>query len=242
MASTALATPALARDGEWYIAGEGGVMLVEDASVNDGAATVGHEEGYDFGAAVGYDFGAFRLETEASYKEADLEDISSTNAVGEANFLSFMLNGLFDFGPDDGMQGFLGAGIGVARSDLTGAIEVPNQGPFDRVYNDSDTGLAWQLLAGVRAPLTDKWDVGLKYRYFTADGIGIVGFDGSPLETKVSTHSILGTLTYNFGKEAPPPPPPPPPSAAPPPPPPPTIKYSTFPDPLTTKLPGFVNT
>ncbi|KPQ29724.1 MAG: OmpA family porin, partial [Porphyrobacter sp. HL-46] len=28
MASTALASPALARDGQWYIQGDGGVMIV----------------------------------------------------------------------------------------------------------------------------------------------------------------------------------------------------------------------
>ena len=35
LASTALATPALARDGAWYIGGEFGGMLVEDASVEE---------------------------------------------------------------------------------------------------------------------------------------------------------------------------------------------------------------
>ncbi|NBC88093.1 MAG: outer membrane beta-barrel protein, partial [Alphaproteobacteria bacterium] len=188
MASTALSAPAMAREGQWYIQGDGGAMIVEDITFdvdgNPGDAQADLSEGYDFGAAVGYDFGAFRLETEASYRAADLEELSAGTAGlqagspagapgtvvtqqtdpagGEFNALSFMLNGLFDFGSDDGIQGFFGGGIGVARVDLEGTVQLSGPGAFD----DSDTGLAWQLLAGVRAPLNDSWDVGLKYRYF----------------------------------------------------------------------------
>ena len=34
---------------------------------------------------------------------------------GGAEALSFMLNGVLDFGEDDGLQGFIGAGAGVGR-------------------------------------------------------------------------------------------------------------------------------
>ncbi len=239
MASTALAAPATARDGQWYIQGDGGAMLVEDIDfdVNGTSNDVqgDYDSGYDFGAAVGYDFGAFRLEAEASYRAADLGNLTvGTNgvadgsvtdlvsggtfpAVGEVNALSFMLNGLFDFGPDDGIQGFAGGGVGVARVDLDGTIASNGPGAF----NDSDTGLAWQILAGIRAPLNDSWDVGLKYRYFNAVDVNIVDTLGSQYETDVSTHSILGSITYNFGGDVAPPPPPPPPPAPPAPPPPP---------------------
>jgi OmpA-OmpF porin, OOP family len=245
MASTALTTPAMAREGQWYIQGDGGVMIVEDQSldVNDVAnnATANYDTDYDFGGIVGYDFGAFRLEAEASYRAADLQDVSAGSqglalnpvtggtfntftgtreALGEVNALSFMLNGLFDFGPDDGLQAFAGGGIGVARVDMDGRVNTNGPG----VWDDSDTGLAWQLLAGVRAPLSDSWDVGLKYRYFNVPDIGLIDPLGRSLETKLSSHSILGSITYNFGgEEAPPPPapvvaPPPPPPAPPPPP------------------------
>ncbi len=77
MASTALASPALARDNAWYVGVEGGPMIVEDVEfdVDGGADENGFElqTGYDFGGFVGYDFGAFRIEAEASYREADAE-------------------------------------------------------------------------------------------------------------------------------------------------------------------------
>lgn len=251
MASSALATPAMAREGQWYIEGDGGVMLVEDQNITvNGAvdnASANYDTDYDFGGIVGYDFGAFRLEAEASYRAADLTDVSAGNqglalnpsvggtsrftgtrtALGEVNALSFMVNGLFDFGSDDGLQGFAGGGVGVARVDMDGRVNTNGPG----VWDDSDTGFAWQLLAGVRAPLSDSWDVGLKYRFFNVPDVGLVDPIGRTLDTKLTSHSLLGSITYNFGgKEAPPPPPavipvptptpPPPPRPAPPPPPP----------------------
>lgn len=242
MASTALTTPALARDNEWYVGLEAGPMIIEDIEFDvNGAsddAKVDHDRGYDFGGVVGHDFGAFRLEAETAYKSADVDQISAgtegiaaNNGVrgsnanfaarGETSVLSFMVNGLFDFGPDDGLQGFFGGGLGVARVDLNGRIQASGPESFD----DSDTGLAWQLLGGIRAPLSDSFDVGLKYRYFNAPSVDIIDSQGVGLSTDLSSHSILGSIIYNFGGEAPPPPPPPPappaPPAPPPPPPPP---------------------
>ncbi len=61
LATTALSTPALARDDAWYVGVEGGAMLVEDIDWDIGSAidsvTVDHRAGYDVGGTVGYDFG-----------------------------------------------------------------------------------------------------------------------------------------------------------------------------------------
>jgi OmpA-OmpF porin, OOP family len=147
-------------------------------------------------------------------------------AGGSASALSFMLNGLLDFGADDGLSGFVGAGVGVAR--IKESVSINSTGaPF---LNDSDTGLAWQALAGIRAPLSGNWDVGLKYRFFNASNIDLVDRVGRAVSTRYRSHSLLGSLIYNFGEAAAPvpvpvaPPPPPPPVVdAPPPPPPPAV-------------------
>src|SRR5690606_8085294 len=79
LASTALATPALARDCQWYVGVEGGAMLVEDIESDigdfDDASKVDYDTGYDFGGIVGYDFGGFRLETEVAYKQASADSL-----------------------------------------------------------------------------------------------------------------------------------------------------------------------
>jgi OmpA-OmpF porin, OOP family len=254
LASTVLATPALAREDAWYVELDGGVMLLEDMDYDVGATnnavTVDSDYGYDFGGIVGYDFGAFRLEAEASFREADPDDLNtgagfvrtfplpttafapagSYDVAGDTNALSFMINALLDFGDDDGLQGFIGGGAGVARVDVDLSINGSGPGFVD----DSDTVFAWQALAGVRAPLNDHWDVGVKYRFFNADDVGLVSSSGADVDTRFRSHSLLGTLSYNFGGAPepmpepeyvppPPPPPPPPPVYVPPPPPPPPM-------------------
>jgi outer membrane protein OmpA-like peptidoglycan-associated protein len=247
LASTALASPTLARDNAWYVGVEGGAMIVEDldydvttaAGVRTGdALTVDHDYGYDVDAVIGYDFGGFRLETEVGYRNAVVDGFTSTlrlpvvtgtganSSIGAGQFsygggrttaLSFMVNGLLDFGPDDGLQGFVGGGVGVARVKADSYALNTNADFLD----DSDTVFAYQGLAGIRAPLTDTVDATLKYRFFNADNVKIINSVGSQNETRFRSHSILGGLTFNFGEPPapPPPPPPPPPVEAPPPPP-----------------------
>ncbi|MFP5435582.1 MAG: flagellar motor protein MotB, partial [Alphaproteobacteria bacterium] len=73
LATTALATPAMARDDSWYIGVDAGVLLVEDQNMTFSAVPPGgsvvpsidYHKGYDVDANIGYDFGGFRLEAEA---------------------------------------------------------------------------------------------------------------------------------------------------------------------------------
>ncbi|MBJ7442370.1 MAG: porin family protein, partial [Sphingopyxis sp.] len=216
LASTALASPALARDDSWYVGVGAGVMIVEDLDLDIGtaanAAAIDHRKGYDFEGVVGYDFGGFRAEVEVGFREADIKSgrfaapgipgnasgssitqfVGNTDLNGDTNALSFMVNGMLDFGDDDGLQGFVGGGAGVARV----SVEPVFAGPF---LDDSDTGFAWQAIAGVRAPLSANWDVGLKYRFFNVDNLDLVDQRGRDVSTRFRSHSILGTLTYNFG-------------------------------------------
>jgi OOP family OmpA-OmpF porin len=217
LASTAIATPSFARDDAWYIEGDFGAMIVEDsdfdiAGINN-AASLDSKYGFDGGVAIGYDFGPFRLETEGSYRRAKNDEYSTAvgtfDASGHASALSFMVNGLLDFGADDGIQGFAGGGVGVARVHYNVNLPGLATTPFD----DNDTGFAWQLLAGVRAPITQNIDLGLKYRFFNADNVNLRGTFGAPIETRFRSHSLMGTIGYNFGGAEPVAPPPPPPPA-----------------------------
>ena len=246
LASTALAAPAMARDGAWYVGVEGGAMMVEDMDFDvnaiNKAGSVDLNTGYDVGAYLGYDFGMFRLEAETAYKHAGLNNVTTSNGIildtleeadvaipggtadlsGNLNVLSFMLNGLLDFGPDDGIGAYIGGGAGIARAKLSG-VGTTATGSF---LSDSDSGFAWQAIAGVRVPVSSNVDFGLRYRFFNMNSIKLVDAFANDYETKVRSHSLLATLTYNFGEPAappPPPPPPPPPTPPPPPPPPPPV-------------------
>ncbi|AJP73124.1 OmpA family protein [Sphingomonas hengshuiensis] len=235
LATTALSTPALARDDAWYVGIEGGAMLVEDIDFNlayrPDAAKADHKYGFDVAGTVGYDLGPVRLEAEVSYRKASVDGYSSTlttpvagasgaytnrapgsfdYAGGSSSALSFMVNSLFDFGDDDGVQGFVGPGLGVAR--VKEKIGLNTRGNF---LDDSDTVVAWQVLAGVRAPLNDSIDVSLKYRFFNAPGVELTDIAGRNTYFRYRSHSIMGGLVFNFGAPAPEPAPAPAPEPAP---------------------------
>ena len=206
LASSVLATPALARDDSWYIEGDVGGTLVEDMFnlVSPGFGTLNTKTGYDVGGIVGYDFGGFRLEAEASYRRASNDgfNVSSTTTyaasggslTGNVSALSFMMNGLLDFGPDDGLQGFVGGGAGIGR------VKILTNAPgtlYD--INDSDSGFAWQALAGVRYPISDHVDIGMKYRLYNQDHVNLISGPRSAVDTRFRSHSLMLTLGYNFG-------------------------------------------
>nr|WP_294171067.1 outer membrane beta-barrel protein [uncultured Sphingomonas sp.] len=150
-----------------------------------------------------------------------------------ARVRTLMVNGLLDFGNEDGLSFYAGAGIGRARFSFAGLREATWAG---------------QLIAGARVAITPNVDVGIKYRHLrtpradlgndagltlpgnpnlvTVNGVPIAQTTNATLftdfEPRFRSHSLLASLIFNFAapEAAPPPPPPPPVEAAPPPPPP----------------------
>ena len=209
-----------------------------DETFSDGdyedAIRVDYKRGLDLDLIAGYDFGMFRLEGELGWKRARLDDLEfsdefvdaveadvALNAAfndvdldDDATVLSGMVNALADFGNDDGLNFYVGGGLGRARVKVAG---------------ERDSAFAWQLIAGARMAVSESVDVGLKYRYFRTGRLDFFGddavfTDGSAtavfdFDERFRSHSLLASLIFNFGgTEAPPPPPP---YVAPPPPPPP---------------------
>ena len=240
-ASALAATPALARDGSGYIGAEGGIVIDADADLDfdadfDGDVfededvfDIDFKTGFDGDLIGGYDFGMFRVEAELGYKTVKADDVevdddfadfigldptdTEFDIDGKAKVWSAMLNGLVDFGNEDGLSFYAGGGLGRAKVKMLG---------------DKDSAWAWQLIAGVRYAVSPNIDIGAKYRYFQTGnlefedsfdtGQGVVNFAN---EGKLRSHSLLASLIFNFGaSEAAPPPPPPPPTPPPPPPPP----------------------
>ncbi len=199
-------------------------------TVHDGI-TVKHEIGYDVGGNIGYDFGLFRAEFEVAYKDNNLDSVNIQQAIpaiplfdgkanvppigvytnvadGNARVLSFMANGLFDFGGQGrDVGGYVGGGAGIARVQHH-EYQVAKYGAS--FIDDSDTGVAWQILAGVYKPITDHVDIGVKYRFFNVPNVNTYTTNGLATETRYRSHSLMLTLAYNFFTPAPPPPPPPP--------------------------------
>lgn len=254
VASAAIASPAVAQNVGPYVGLEGGFLFPNETNVDvevfdstgasigrtDNAFRIDYKNGYDLDAIVGYDLGMFRLEGELGYKRAGLKDVEVDPALiaiyeaetgvdlteddfeldGHTSVLSGMLNGLVDFDVG-GVGAYVGGGVGRA------SVKFSSDGDSDR-----DSAWAYQLLAGVRAAVSDNIDVGLKYRYFRTGRLNFrqdFDIDGDSFESdlsgRFSSHSLLASLIFNFGAR--PAPPPVGPAAAPPPPPPPAAAPAT---------------
>ena len=101
LATTVLATPALARDGQGYFGADLGVTQVNDVDIairGVNAVTVDHEMGYELGAFLGHDFGMLRTEIEVAYKEYE-PDTLVAGAPGVPQFTANRLRtGTFSAG------------------------------------------------------------------------------------------------------------------------------------------------
>jgi OOP family OmpA-OmpF porin len=240
---TTMATPALARDGNWYVGVEGGALKAQRAhfdytygtTTQSDAINVKWKTGYDVDGLIGYDFGALRAEAEVGYKRNKADDIivsfrgpivvppTSANYEARSRVLSSMFNLLGDFGSDQGISGFVGGGVGLSRTKIRADFTPFSVNGSPLGVNGTDRRFAWQAIAGVRAAVTDNVDIGLKYRYFATkvrfDDTGPQGVS-EEVSGRYRSHSLLASLIFNFGSPPVAPPPPPLPPSAPPPPPP----------------------
>ena len=257
VAATAIASPAMARDGSPYLGIEGGALFARDLnfadsfSFDDGETSydvdeafgIDHKTGTDLDLIAGYDFGAFRAEVELGRKRAKSDntynvvvsdgvttDTFTATDNGRTRVFSIMGNLLGDFGDENGLSFYGGAGIGYAKGKISADVPavIADEIDLDRV-SAKDSGLAWQLIAGLRYAVTPNVDVGLKYRYFRAK----FNDDDAGIDTKFRSHSLLASLIFNFGAPAAPEvmaPPPPPPAPEPMPEPAPAPATQTCPD------------
>ena len=223
LASTA-SVPAFAQDTGPYVGIDAGVMFpshIDYNGLNGSLATppvgtsysdpyrVNLKTGFDGDINVGYDFGAFRLEAEGGYKRANVnvnktlgnnpaQPYATAIGGGHNDVYSLMANGLVDFGPSDGLNFFAGGGVGVAWNKVRYDITSTPAGANGGAYDDNRSAFAWQLLAGVRMPLSPNVDVSLKYRYFDAGRFNYQN-DLAGVSSRFRSHSVLAGVSFKFG-------------------------------------------
>lgn len=199
-----------------------------------------YKKGRDIGATGGFDFGWFRLEGELAQKRIKINEYKSDDiteqflselntALNRPSALpdpgapgspaltiddfqpsatlkvrSVIVNALLDVKLFNRFNAYAGAGFGKA---------------FIRGFDDSDSEFVWQRVFGARYGITDRFDVGVKYRNFRTGVIKLshdpVSFSGNPDQTNagaVTTNavvipdiegqfrakSLLLTLNYNL--------------------------------------------
>ncbi|MEY3702497.1 MAG: hypothetical protein RLZZ561_117 [Pseudomonadota bacterium] len=178
--------------------------------------TLSHKTGYDLAAAAGMDFGLLRAEVEVSQRSAHLNKVTTTVPIpirliagtttpilSQGSFTAFsgitrarsaMLNGYAQIGDANQTKFFAGAGVGYAQFAAR-RYAIASGVPF---LNDRDNGLAWQLLAGAREPLTENISIGVKYRYFRAKSFALTDTRDRSIKDHATFQNVQATLSYFF--------------------------------------------
>ena len=222
LAAIAIASaPAAAQDDDGLYVGVGNGLVQSgdvDFTTTGGDVTADPDWGWELEALVGYDLGLVRLEAEAAYKKFDLGALDAGTAGVPASIAADDTPQLV-FGPQDGVNGdvavltgmvnaladfdagpvsiSVGGGVGMARVDFS---DLRNFDTGPGFLDDGDTRFAWQGIAQLRAPLNDRLDASLKYRYLNAGGQELTDSIGRTFEADLNTHSIMGTLIFKLGR------------------------------------------
>ena len=225
VAAATTAAPAFAAENGAYVGVEGGAMFTQqhkmDVTLDNGTQfnngyRIKDKTGLDVDFIAGYKLGLLRLEAEGGYKRSTLKNLRVSqplltavstaagvpvtadkfNLDGHVGITSLMVNALADsnFGHSR-FGGYVGGGVGSAWANFSG---------------ENDNALAVQGIAGVRAAVTDHIDAGVKYRYFHTGKLTVdndFAVNGTSFTTRATdnfnSHSVLASLTYNFGSPAP---------------------------------------
>ena len=238
-ASALMAAPSLASaqdNAGWYLKGAAGYGIGTDIDITDAIVGDAEAEGNVAGnLGVGYDFGNnWRLELDGTTMWNDYGAISqqpSTSA--DLRTEAVMLNALYDFDDFGKFAPYVGAGVGVVRSETSlfssdfpnaaGNVRTVNptcigarvsNDAFGCSFEDTDLSLGWQLLAGLGYDITDKltWDT--NYRFLQAGDVDVAGSfinaatgastNGLTAQIDdVGAHMLLTGFRYRFGDSAP---------------------------------------
>jgi outer membrane protein OmpA-like peptidoglycan-associated protein len=208
--------------GGFYIGAEGGInwLLNNTSTANvtspgftgSGQANLNTNLGWTAGGMIGYDFVGPRVEVEARY----IENTASLTAPGVPGSLGatvsqvpIMANLFYDFFAGNTWTPYIGAGAGIAFTNLSG-------GGFSN--SSSNVQFAYQGMVGVGWNIDSNFRLNVEGRYFGTTAPNY-SFNAPPTAINGSytnnNFSAMLSLQYKFGgpSAAPPPPPSPAPQA-----------------------------
>jgi opacity protein-like surface antigen len=164
-----------------------------------GNATANTDVGWTTTGAVGWALGAWRIETDLSYRRNGLEDarFGTAGRFSEGDFASLVIGANvireFNLLPDERVLGYVGAGVAYFEEvdlDLENATT-------ERSFSDS--GVGPQVLFGARYALWKHWDLFAEYRYVHAGNLTLAQEGGTGrIETDYDAHSISAGVGFRF--------------------------------------------
>ena len=235
LALLGLTTTATAHDDEgWYLRGNLGYGIHTDVDLTGGLDSSFHgnglqSEGNATGSlGLGYQLGNnWRVEGDLDSLWTDLGSISQIPGTSaKLRTSSLMLNAIYDFDEFGDWAPYVGAGAGIVRAkgdfaahDFLNPIALSTnpacvggrtsgQGETC-IVSDEDTGLGWQLLAGLGYDISEnlKWDTHYTYRDvsnldFDGDRVNLITNGANAFSTNatgIGSHSLVTGFRYLFG-------------------------------------------
>lgn len=196
-----LALPASVSAQGFYIGGAGGYNMPRDSEIEGGGTSVDADLDNGFAGALGVGYAyrnGIRTEIELSYRgPGDVDNIGSNNGMGDVTAWGAMLNLLYDFNRGGFISPYIGGGIGLAR------VRADNAGPaLGTTIDDSDNAFAYQGIAGLSHPITDRLSLDLSYRYFGVPSLDFTAANGAAVDSEYHSHAIMIGLRFSFGGPA----------------------------------------
>ncbi len=158
------------------------------------------DEGWTAGGGVGtYSelFGGSRFELEGSYTSNDASGVIYSGFALPANInmttKAAMVNMLKEV-PMGRLTGYVGAGAGYAWTTMDGDIDTI-------LYSSTDSGFAWQLIAGVDIPITERLALFTQYRYMVLSELTHVTDFGDFRQTTTddpASHAVVFGARVSF--------------------------------------------
>ena len=203
----------------WYVSATGTFSLLEDSVgtvenvIGPGGVAIPTlvtdnevDNGWGASVAFGRDFGRVRAEVEVGYSENDASSYSVASPFvitlpqdGRNDITRYMGNVYFDI-TSGGIQPYVGAGLGAARVEVVtvATVAAAPTAPPRRLIDDADTVFAYQLMAGVSAPITRRLRLNAQYRWFDADLVRGLDARGEAFTRTIEGHNIDVGLRFTF--------------------------------------------
>lgn len=214
-----------------YLGLQGGYTWTQDLETEAGSYRyeADFEDGWTGIVEGGYRLSnGLRAGLEIGYTSSTIGDIAGgppgrAGGAGDVTAMTYMGVIGYELNAIGPVRPYVSAGVGVATVKLDDAADLFGPG---ETFNDKDTGVAWQVGAGVAYAVSPNLDLTLGYRFLDT-GIIRVSQDGNGQRASFDyqNHTAMVGLRWTFGAppappprpaavvDTPPPPPPPPPAA-----------------------------
>ena len=187
---------AQAEDRQGFYFGAGvGANLPQNVRANEvGTANSGKydlDPGFATNAAAGYAFGnGIRTELEVGYNDVD----PSGDPGADVDTVSAMINAIYEFPTSGRLRPYIGAGIGVVRTDYDSAQPISGI-----IVDDADTKFGAQGIAGITFQASDTIDLFLDYRFMRTGKLDLVAETFENVKVTNKNHIVMAGLRYYMG-------------------------------------------